>query len=418
MSVPDSSAPVPHHSDIRDPAGFALAAGLFAILVMGASDLLTPPIVFPLFVWAVWPLHARSEIRSALMVAGALMALWFFGEFGSVLTPFILSVGVAYVIAPVVGLLTARRVPRGIAILLVVLPILAIFATIAAVAGPQLVDQSEALVVRLPGFADRAVTWLASFGDRLATLPFLNAAQKSWLNRLDAAKLGLILQGYAQIVFRSIGDFGLGLFSHVGNILGFLAYLVVVPVVTFYLLLDWAMFTATIEGLIPTSRRAGVVAFVHEYDHGLGRYIRGQLTEATLVGTVTMTGLLLLGVPSALLLGVITGVLNLIPYIGFFVSIIPALIVALTMEDPVNGLLRVGAVFFVIQLMDGHVTGPRIVGHAVGLHPIWIMISMTLSGTFFGLPGLLLAIPLAVLVKMLLVRGLARYEASGVYTSG
>ena len=102
----------------------------------------------------------------------------------------------------------------------------------------------------------------------------------------------------------------------------------------------------------------------------------------------------------------------------FFVSIIPALIVALTMEDPVNGLLRVGSVFFVIQLMDGHVTGPRIVGHAVGLHPIWIMISMTLSGTFFGLPGLLLAIPLAVLVKMLLVRGLARYEASGVYTSG
>lgn len=407
--------PAPHHTEIRDLAGFTLAAGLFVLLVMGVTDLLTPPIIFPLFVWAVWPLRGRTEVRSALLVATAIIALWFLNEFGGVLTPFVVSIGVAYIIAPLVGLLTARRVPRGLAIILVVLPIIAVVATVVLVSGPQLVEQSQAMVTRLPGFASRSVEWLAGFGDRLARLPFFNAEQKTFLNRLDAEKLGVILQGYAQIILKNIGGAVLGLLSHVGNILGFIAFVIVVPVVTFYMLLDWAKFTAAIEGLIPPPHRAAIMGFVQEYDHSLGRYIRGQLIEATLVGTLTTVSFLILGVPSALLLGVIAGIFNLIPYVGFTASLVPALIVALTMDDPVSGLIKVVATFAAIQFLDGNVTGPRIVGNSVGLHPIWIMIALTLSGTFFGFIGLLLAIPLAVLVKMLLVKGVARYKASAVY---
>ena len=413
------SAPIPGgtHTDIRDLTGFALAATLFALLVLGVYDELTPPLIYFLFVWAVWPLRLRSEVRSALGVATAVIGVWFLGQFGAVLTPFVVAIGVAYVIAPLVGFLTARRVPRGLAILLVVLPIAVVVAAVVLISGPQLVDQSQDLVTRLPGFAHRTVEWLASFGDRLARLPFLSAAQKSWLNRLDADKLGVILQGYAQIIFRNIADAGLGMLTHIRSILGFLAFLVVVPVVTFYLLYDWAKFTAAVESLIPPSRRPMVVAFVDEYDRSLGGYIRGVLMEATLVGTLTTILLTAFGIPSSLLLGLIAGVFNLIPYIGFTASLIPALISALTMDDPVGGLIRVIVTFASIQFLDGHVTGPKIVGKSVGLHPIWIMISMGISGTLFGFIGLLLAIPLAVLVKMLLARGVARYKASGVYNS-
>ena len=94
-----------------------------------------------------------------------------------------------------------------------------------------------------------------------------------------------------------------------------------------------------------------------------------------------------------------------------------ALVVALTMEDPVSGLIRVLATFAAIQFMDTNFTGPRIVGNSVGLHPIWIMIALTMSGAFFGFIGLLLAIPLAVLVKMILTRGIARYKASPMYNA-
>jgi predicted PurR-regulated permease PerM len=414
MSAPAPDTP---HSQIRDLAGFALAASLFALLVMGVYDDLTPPLVYFLFVWAVWPLRARAEVRSALGVSTAIIGVWFLGQFGAVLTPFVVAIGVAYVIAPLVGFLTAKRVPRGLAIFLVVLPIAMVIAAVVLVSGPQLVDQSQDLVTKLPGFAHRTVEWLASFGDRLATLPFLSASQKSWLNRLDADKLGVILQGYAQVLISNIAGIGLGMLSHVKSILGFIAFLVVVPVVTFYLLYDWAKFTAAVEQLIPPSHRPAVMGFIDEYDRSLGGYIRGVLMEATLVGTLTTIMLTVFGIPSALLLGLIAGVFNLIPYIGFTASLIPALISALTMDDPVGGLIRVVITFASIQFLDGHVTGPKIVGQSVGLHPIWIMIAMGISGTLFGFIGLLLAIPLAVLVKMLLVRGMARYKQSAFYNA-
>ncbi len=412
------TSPTPgSHTDIRDLAGFALAAGLFLLLVLGVIDALTPPIIYPLFVWAVWPLRARTEVRTALLVGSAIITLWFLNEFGAVLSPFVVAVGMAYVIAPLVGLLTARKVPRALAIVMVVIPIIAVVAVVVLIAGPQLVDQAQAMVTLLPGFATRTVEWLAGFGDRLAKLPFFNAEQKTWLNRLDAARLGVILQGYAQVILRNIGNFGLGIISHVGNILGFLAFVVVVPVVTFYMLLDWAKFTAAIEGLIPPAHRAAVMGFVQEYDHSLGRYIRGQLIEATIVGSLTTISFLIFGVPSALLLGVVAGAFNLIPFVGFTASIIPALVVALTMDDPVGGLIRVVATFAAIQFLDGNITGPRIVGNSVGLHPIWIMIALTMSGAFFGFTGLLLGIPLAVLVKMLLARGVAKYRTSTTYNA-
>lgn len=414
MSAPEPAGP---RSEVRDLTGFALAAGLFLLLVLGVRDALTPPLVYLLFVWAVWPLRARGEVRSALLVSSALLALWFLKTYGSLLTPFVVSIGAAYVIAPLVALLTRRGVSRGLAILGVAIPILALVATIVVISGPQLFDQSHTLVARLPSFADRAVEWLAGIGDRLSRLPFLSHEQQTWLARLDAPQIGALLQEHAQQILGRFGEFGLGLLSHLGTMLGFLAYVVVVPVVTFYLLLDWKKFTTSVANLIPRSRRDGVMAFVEEFDAAFGRYIRGQLLEATIVGTLTTFGLLILGVPSALLIGVITGVFNLIPYIGFAVSILPALVVALTMDDPANGLLRVLGVFAAVQFLDSNVTGPRIVGNSVGLHPIWIMIALTLSGAFFGFTGLLLAIPIAVLAKMLLVRGVARYKASGVYNS-
>lgn len=405
------------HSEIRDIAGFALAAGLFVLLLLGVQEGLSPPIIYALFVWAVWPLRGRAEVRSAILVSTALVALWFLREYGGLLTPFIVSVGAAYIVAPLVGFLSARKVHRGIAIVAVAVPILAILAMVVVISGPQLLDQSQAMVTKLPAFADRAVEWLAGIGDRLARLPFFSAEQKTWLSRLDSARLGAVLQAQAQVLIGNFGSIGQGLLSHLGTFLGFLAYVVIVPVVTFYLLLDWAKFTRAITDLVPPGRREQVMAFVAEYDHSLGRYIRGQLIEATLVGTLTTISLTLLGVPSALLLGVIAGVFNLIPYIGFTISIFPALVVALTMDDPAGGLLRVITTFAAIQFLDGSITGPRIVGNSVGLHPIWIMIALAMSGAFFGFAGLLIAIPLAVLTKMLLVRGVARYKQSTVYTS-
>lgn len=408
----------PHHpTDLRELAGLGLAGVLLVALLLSVREALTAPFIYALLVWALWPARARSEVRSTLLVATGLVVGWFVHQFGGLLTPFLVSVGAAYVVAPLVGKLAARGLPRGAAILLVVFPILAVVTTIGIVSGPQLLDQAQALIAKLPGFAGRATTWLAGFGDSLARLPFLSAEQRTFLDRLDGPRLGAILQTYAQRWLGDLGGVGTGLLAHLGSVFGILAYVVVVPVVTFYLLLDWGKFTASLSALVPPRHLEAATAFVEEYDRALGRYVRGQLTEATLVGTLTTIGLAALGVPNALLIGVVAGVFNLIPYVGFTISILPALVTALTMDDPIGGLIRVVAVFLAVQLMDGHVTGPKIVGNSVGIHPVWIMIALTLSAAMFGFTGLLLAVPIAVLAKMLLARGIARFKASAVYNS-
>ena len=194
-----------------------------------------------------------------------------------------------------------------------------------------------------------------------------------------------------------------------------IGYVIVAPIVTFYLLRSWPRLTADLEGLVPPARREAVFGFLREYDVALGRFVRGQLTEATLVAVLTGAGLGLLGFPGAALVAVVAGVFNLIPIIGLPISALFGVVFALVAPDVGAALLKLGAVFAVVQLMDGQITGPRIVGGSVGLNPVWVMIAVLGFGGLMGFIGMLLAVPMAVLVKMLVVRALARYRRSRLY---
>jgi len=168
---------------------------------------------------------------------------------------------------------------------------------------------------------------------------------------------------------------------------------------------------------VPPAERTAVFGFVDAYDGQLGRYVRGALTEATLVATLTGVGLGLVGFPGPLLMAVSAGIGNLIPYIGLPLSLIPGLVLALTSGAIGPSLLQLIVVYGIVTLLDQTITAPRIVGGAVGLNPVWVMIALALFGMLLGFVGLLVAIPLAVLVKMLAVRALERYRASAYYAA-
>ncbi|MDZ4862941.1 MAG: AI-2E family transporter [Gemmatimonadota bacterium] len=399
----------------RDALPAVLAGLLYLLLLVSLRDVLTPPLVLPLALAALWPLRDRPGVGIAMAGAVLLTLAWALALYGSLLGPFILALGVAYLLAPLVDRLEQRGVKRGLAILLVVLPPLAVVVILVALTGPQLWAQAVAVTNAMPRFATTALELLSGLRARLERLAFLTAEQRLWLHDLDATEVASLLQQNADGLLRAAAEWGLAFVRRLGTLLGFLGYLVITPVVAFYLLRDWRPLLLSVEELIPASPRPALVAFLHEYDTSLGRFIRGQLIEATLIGVLTGAGLAILGVPSALLLGVIGGLANLIPYVGFAIAIVPALIVALTMPDPIGGLLRVGGVFLVVQFIDGNVTGPKIVGGSVGLHPVAMMLALTFGGAVLGFAGLLLAIPLAVLGKMLLSRLLVRYRASAVY---
>ncbi len=399
----------------RDLLPALLAGMLYLLLLVTLRDILVPPLVLPLVLVALWPLRARAGMQTAIGIAVLLTLFWALKLYGGLLGPFLLALAVAYLLSPLVAALERRRIPRGVAILLVALPPVAACVALILLAGPQLWAQAGAVVSAMPRFATTLLEFLDTLRGRLESLAFLSSAQRSWLHDLDAAQLSALLQENADGLLRGLAEWGLAFLRQLGTLVGFLGYLVVTPVVAFYLLRDWQPLLQFLEGLIPPARRPPVVAFIAEYDESLGKFFRGQLIEAVLVGVLTGGGLAILGVPSALLLGVIGGLCNLVPYIGIVISILPALVVALTMPAPIDGLLRVAGVYLVVQFIDGSVTGPRIVGGSVGLHPVVTMLALAFGGAVLGFAGLLLAVPLAVLFKMLGTRLLTRYRASTIY---
>jgi predicted PurR-regulated permease PerM len=127
--------------------------------------------------------------------------------------------------------------------------------------------------------------------------------------------------------------------------------------------------------------------------------------------------LAVLGFPGAVLMGVVAGLSNLIPVVGLFIGLVPGILIALTAPDIGAALLKLGGVYAVVQIMDGQITGPRIVGGSVGLHPVWMMVSVLVFGSLLGFVGMFLAVPLAALVKMTVVRLVPVYQRSAVYAA-
>jgi predicted PurR-regulated permease PerM len=393
-----------------------------AVLVLGAllyavREVLSPLVLLALLLLVLWPERRQPFVGRLLVAAVVVTVLWVLSATGSLLAPFLLGLAFAYLLAPAVAWLVRRRVPRALAIALTLLPFLGGVVLLVVLLVPALERQAVDLATRLPALLQQAARWLLDLRTRfLASGPgFLSDEQAAWLRNLQPGDLAAMLQQRWGSIGQAAWAAFIGMGKGLGTVITLVLYLVVTPVVTFYLLASWERFTGTLAALVPPARRDEVFGFLREYDRLLGRYVRGALTEAALVAVMTGGALALLGFPGALLVGVIAGIGNLVPYVGLVVSIIPGILFALVSGAVVPNLLKLGAVFVLEQVMDGSVTGPRIVGGAVGLNPIWVMISIAFFSVLLGFVGLLLAVPLAILVRMVVERAIARYRQSSYF---
>lgn len=407
------------------PARFAVEIAplvlLFVLLLWDVRLVLQPLLVFPLLIFALWPLRRGEAGRHAIALATLIFFAWFVLELWSVLLPFVLAFAIAYLLAPLVNELAERRVPRAAAALLVLLPFIGIIILLIALLVPQIQSQLFEMVGRLPELGRRVADWVLQLRARLLVSgsSILTDEQIAWLQNLQASDLVALVSDrwddIARSAWRAMMGFGRGVGAGLGLVLGILGYVVVAPVVAFYLLLSWPAMLRKTEEMLPPHWRPDVLGFVNEYDVALGRFVRGQLIEATLVAVLTSVALWVLGFPAAVLMGVVAGLGNLIPNLGLFLSIIPGLFIALTAPDIGAALLKLIGVFAAVQFIDSSITGPRIVGGSVGLNPVWVMLAVLVFGHLFGIIGMFLAVPLAVLVKMFAARVWARYIESEMY---
>jgi predicted PurR-regulated permease PerM len=185
-------------------------------------------------------------------------------------------------------------------------------------------------------------------------------------------------------------------------VLNWLINLLLIPVVTFYLLRDWDILVARIQGLLPRRIEPVVVNLVKESNEVLGAFLRGQFLVMLALGTIYSLGLTVIGLDFALLIGMLAGLLSFIPYLGFIVGVISAGIASLLQFYDLIHLLLVIVVFGIGQLIESMLLTPKLVGDCIGLHPVAVIFAVLAGGHLFGFFGILLALPAAAVIMVLL----------------
>ena len=322
-----------------------------------------------------------------------------------ILAPFLLGGILAYICDPLVNWLERRRVPRTLAVVLVMLLLIALLVLLAVILVPLFYKEVKLLSERLPGYLDQLnehlVPWLKErFGIEV---------------QIDAASLRQLVAGSLQ------GTEGIGLklleSLKIGGltIIGYLVNLLLVPVVLFYLLRDWKGLLARLDRLVPRRWHGKSRQIFAEIDAVLAEFLRGQISVILVMSAFYTLGLWLTGLEFFLPVGVITGVLVFVPYVGMLTGLVLATLAALMQFGATSGLVWVGIVFAAGHALESFLITPALVGQRVGLHPVAVIFALLAFGQVFGFFGVLLALPAsaALLVGLRHLHG--RYYASSFY---
>ena len=398
-------------------ASVFLVLGFF-FLSLWDQGLLSPFLLFWILVAVLLPFRGIRGQALFIAVMAVLTAFWLLHTTGFLLAPFVLALVLAYVLDPLVDRMTTRRLSRSLAIVLLTLPVLALLAVAVLFGIPALGTQAGQLIADTPDFLSNLAGWLDAAWVRLQRVDLPLIEEETLLERLrnvDSAAVVAFLEERQTVIWENLWTGILGLGRGVGSVVSILGYVVLTPVLTFYLLRDYDRIVERFGELLPRGSREGIVALAGEYDRLLSRYLRGQVTVALIIGGLTAVGLWILQFPHALLLAVLVAVFGVVPYLGLVLSLIPALFIALVSGSVVVSLAKIAVVYGVAQALEGTVISPRIVGESVGLHPVWVVLALVVGGFAFGFVGLLIGVPLAVGIKLLVVRGVERYQASELY---
>ena len=349
-----------------------------------------------------------TETRRWFWLGILLISGWLVYLLAPVLTPFLAAALIAYLGSPLVERLQGARLSRTSAVVLVFgLFTLAVLVLLLFLV-PLLVKQIEAaLVVQLP----RTLDWLQ--GTALPFLGGLAGVETETLFDIEQLKESLTAHwreagGLAARVLESVTRSGLALF-------GWLVNLVLIPVVAFYLLRDWQGLVGRIDQMLPRDWAPTIRQLAGESDTVLGAFLRGQLLVMLALGLVYTLGLWILGLELALLIGLLAGLVSFVPYLGFTIGVLAALLAGWFQFQEFMPLLWVVVIFGLGQLLESLVLTPKLVGDSIGLHPVAVIFAVMAGGQLFGFVGVLLALPVASVVMVLVRYAYRQYLDSDVY---
>lgn len=365
-------------------------------------------------------LAPREQVRYWSIATVVFIAiLWFLGD---VLLPFVLGGAVAYCLDPVADRLQRAGLSRIAATILITLVGVLIFVVGLLLILPSLINQAGQLIQQIgqliqnaPQLFNRFETWLSG---RFPAIDLDSDAIRKQLGNLGNA-----VQASGGSVLNSI-------LSSAVNLINILVLIVIVPVVTFYLLMDWDRMVARIDELLPRDHAPTVRKLAAEIDGTLASFIRGQGTVCLVLGTYYAVALMLAGLNYGLIIGFVAGLISFIPYVGALVGGVLAIGVALiqwwsgtevvdgeTIQTGIDWLriAIVAAIFMLGQFFEGNILTPNLVGQSVGLHPVWLILALSIFGSLFGFVGMLVAVPVAAMLGVVARFLIAEYKSGRLY---
>ena len=337
------------------------------------------------------------------IVAAIVYVIWLLAP---VLMPFAVAAMLAYLGDPLADRLERLGLSRNWAATIVFAVLLLVVGGVLLLLIPLIARQIENLIENLPRYGDWAqhTAW-----------PWLQARLHLDPRMFDSDRLLAAIKAH----LGSIGDIAttvLGKVSRSGlGVVQWLANLVLIPVVAFYLLRDWDRLVATVDCMLPRSIQPTIAHLARESDTVLGAFVRGQLLVMLALGVFYGAGLGVVGLTVGPLIGMVAGLLSFVPYLGFIIGFIAAIVAALVQYGDWTHLLLVCGVFAIGQLLEGYVLVPKLVGDKIGLHPVAVIFAVLAGGSLFGFLGVLLALPAASVIMVLLRYLLERYRMSELY---
>jgi predicted PurR-regulated permease PerM len=338
-----------------------------------------------------------------IALAVVIACLWLLSE---ILLPFVFGLAIAYLLTPLADRLERAGIPRlAGSLLLISIMVLAIVLVILLIA-PVLGGQLASFIENIPRYVSRLQTLLSD-----PSRPWLQKIIGEGLNT-DKSMGDLVTQGVGWVTafLRSLWSGGRALVS-------LFSLVVVAPVVAFYLIYDWHRMIAKVDAWVPIRHRSTVRQLAREIDAAIAGFVRGQTAVCLVLGSFYAVALTIVGLNFGLLIGLVSGLITFIPYVGSMTGLVLSLGVAVAQFWPEwTSILTVLAIFFAGQFLEGNVLAPKLVGESVGIHPVWLIFALLAFGYLFGFVGLLVAVPLAATIGVLARFALKQYLASPVYT--
>jgi predicted PurR-regulated permease PerM len=322
-----------------------------------------------------------------------------------ILAPFLMAAILAYILDPLVERMSTRGLPRIASVVFVLLLALTLLIALLLIVLPLVIKETRLLIEKLPAFLDwlnqHATPWLKARLD--VDLQFDVDSVKQMARDAFAQNENL-----AKSLLRWLGLGGLAL-------AGFIANLLLLPVVLFYLLRDWNKLVSSVERLIPRRIHAKAETITKEIDQVLAEWLRGQLLVVLLMSVYYSTALWVARLDFALPIGIITGLAVVVPYVGIVIGLLLATAAALLQFDSMTGVLWVWLAIGIGQALEGMLLTPLIVGERIGLHPVAVIFALLAFGQVFGFFGVLLALPASAVLLVALRHVLAAYESGPLY---